>query len=164
VLAAVLVSAPLSFHYLLVAGGPAVPAYLLGLIDRAQFLRDRDLVTPAVDWIHRQTPEEARIWAWCEDRTLYLDRWTRSDPPFGPPAFLATLAQDGPETLTAAADKVDLIVVRRDRCPASWDEARFEKNRYPIGDGERSALAAWTAEHLAEVARDDRYTVYRVVR
>jgi hypothetical protein len=160
----VVVSLPISTHYLLIAGGSAVPDYLLGLTTQERFLKDRGLVTPAARWIQEQSPEDARVWAWCEDRTLYLGRWARSDSPYGPAGFLTTLADGGPDALTEAVDDIDLVVLRTDRCPENLQAAHFEKRSWRIEDEDRKLLHQWTAEHLTEVLRDDRYVVYRVVK
>jgi hypothetical protein len=160
----VVVSLPISAHYLLIADGTAVPDYLLGLTNQERFLRDRDLVTPAVRWIQEQSPEDARVWAWCEDRSLYFERWTRSDSPYGPAGFLTTLADGGSGALTEAVVDIDLVVLRTDRCPENLRATYFEKRSWQIDDDDRQLLHQWAAEHLAEVQRDDRYVVYRVLR
>jgi hypothetical protein len=162
VLLMVVVSLPISVHYLLIAGGKAVPDYLLGLSNEDRFIRDRDLVTPASQWIRDQSPEDARVWAWCEDRSLYLDRWTRSDSPYGPAGFLITAAEGGPAALTEAVSDIDFVLLRTDRCPESLQTTHFEKQSWPIDDELRDAVRGWAAEHLDEVLRDDHHVVYRV--
>jgi hypothetical protein len=162
VLLMVVVSLPISVHYLLIAGGTAVPDYLLGLSSEDRFVRDRGLVAPTTQWIREQSPEDARVWAWCEDRTLYLERWARSDSPYGPPGFLTTVADGGTAALTEAVSDVDLVLLRTDRCPESLHTTYFEKQNWPLDDQLRDALRGWAAEHLDEVLRDDRHVVYRV--
>jgi hypothetical protein len=158
----VVVSAPIAFHYLMIAGGPVVPGYLLGLSSQGKYLHERGLVTPAVRWIHERTPEESRLWTWCEDQTLYFDRRARPDSPYGPPAFLTAVTEGGATALADQTGNVDLVVVRRDRCPDSWQSARFEKRSWAIDADQREAIQSWAADHLAELVRDDRYTVYQV--
>ncbi|PWB70860.1 MAG: hypothetical protein C3F15_13365 [Holophagae bacterium] len=161
-----LVSLPVALHYLFVPGGSAVPNYLIGLTDRAGYLAARGEITPSIGWVATQTDPDARIWAWCEDRTLYFDRWTRADSPYGPPSFLIAAEQGG----EAALDKeirawdIDLVVLRRDRCPESWSAVRFENHTRTIDPLLRDKVERWSSEHLRELERDERHIVYEVVR
>jgi hypothetical protein len=158
-----LVSVPIAAYELLVTGGSATPGYLIGLSDQDTFLRDRGLVTPVVAGVAASTPSDARVWTWCEDRVLYFDRWSRSDSPYGPPAFLSAMDSNGQSALSSSAAAVDYVVVRRDRCPEDWRRAALEKRVWAIDPETRSDLTAWVNENLREVARDDRYTLYKTL-
>jgi hypothetical protein len=163
---AALVSLPIAFHYMFVPGGSAVPNYLMGAIETPRYLAQRGLTTPVTRWVAANAAEEARIWTWCEDRTLYFDRWTRSDSPYGPPAFLELVANGGTRALDQQIrdHEIDYIVLRNDRCPEDWTEASFEKRSWIIEDDTGSDLELWAATGLAELQRDDRFILYRTNR
>lgn len=156
------VSIPVAAYELLVTGGTAVPNYLIGLTDRDDYLRSRGVVTPVMDTVRSESPHNARLWAWCEDRVLYFDRWARPDSPYGPPACLAILGEQGPEALTASATDFDYVVVRRDRCPTNWERVAFETRGWLIDPDVQNDMTSWISEHLTEVATDNRYVLYRV--
>jgi hypothetical protein len=158
----VLVSLPLALHYLFVTGGTAIPEYLLGLSGRDRYLAGRELLTPAVQWVHARTPEDAELWAWCEDQTLYFDRWTRADSPYGSPAFLRALESGGAAALTKEAAAVDYIVLNRSRCAEDWSRTDLERQGEEIVPADRALLQTWAAGHLQEETRDRWYVVYRV--
>ena len=161
-----LVSVPVALHYLFVPGGSAVPDYLIGLTDRAGYLAARGVTTPSIAWAATQTAPDARIWAWCEDQTLYIERWVRADSPYGPPSFLLAAAQGGAAALDQEVRSwdIDLVVLRRDRCPESFSGFRLEKRMGSIDPPLRETLARWASEHLRELHRDDRHVVYEVLR
>jgi hypothetical protein len=161
-LAAAVVSVPLAVYELLVTGGTAVPNYLIGLTNRDDYLRGRVVITPVTEVVRSETSQDARLWTWCEDRVLYFERWTRPDSPYGPPSGLAILGELGPAALTSAADDVDFVVVRRDRCPNDWGQVTFEKRGWRVDPEVQHDMNAWISEHLSEVAADDRYVLYRV--
>jgi hypothetical protein len=160
------VSVPVALYYLFVPGGSAVPSYLIGLTDRAGFLAARGVTTPSISWVAQQSAPDARVWAWCEDRTLYLERWARADSPYGPPSFLLAAARGGAAAFDQEVRRwdIDLVVLRRDRCPESFTGYRFEKRTGSIDPPLRATIAVWAAEHLRERHRDDRNVVYDVVR
>ncbi len=158
------VSVPLAMYELLITGGTPVPNYLIGLTDRDDYLHRRAVVTPVMDTIRSTTPADTKLWTWCEDRILYFERWTRPDSPYGPPAGLTILWELGPAALTAAADDVDFVVVRRDRCPSDWDQVMFETRGWRIEPTVQHDMNTWFAENLSEVTADDRYVLYRVGR
>jgi hypothetical protein len=163
---AVVVSLPVAWHYMFVAGGPPVPNYLLGVIDTPRYLAQRGLTTPVTRWVGANVSTEARLWAWCEDRTLYFDRWTRGDSPYGPPAFLGIIADEGPQGLDRHIldQEIDFIVLRRDRCPEDWSGATFEKSSWTIDSGTKTALESWKTSRLTEVQRDNRYVLFATGR
>jgi len=158
----VLVSLPLALHYLFVTGGRAIPEYLLGISDHDRYLGERGLLTPAVQWVHAGTPEDAKLWAWCEDQTLYFSRWTRADSPYGQPAFLRALESGGADALTEEAAAVDYVILNRSRCAEDWSHTDLEQQGEAIASVDRAALQTWATLHLQEEARDRRYVVYRV--
>jgi hypothetical protein len=159
---AVVVSLPVAWHYMFIAGGPSVPNYLLGVIDTPRYLAQQGLTTPVARWIDANVSKEARLWAWCEDRTLYFERWTRGDSPYGPPAFHGIVTDGGPEELDRQIldQEIDFIVLRRDRCPEDWSSATFEKRSWTIDSDTRTVLESWSTSRLVEVQRDDRYILY----
>jgi hypothetical protein len=161
-----LVSVPVALHYLFVPGGSAVPDYLIGLTNRSGYLAARGVTTPSIAWAATQTAPDARIWAWCEDRTLYLERWARADSPYGPPSFLLAATKGGAAALDQEVRSwdIDLVVLRRDRCPESFSGFRLEKRSGSIDPPLRETIARWTSEHLRERHRDDRHVVYEVLR
>ena len=161
-----LVSVPFIVHDLLMTRERAVQDFLIGRIDEQELLRREGALTPTVAWVREQTPADARIWVWCEDRTLYLDRWVRADGPYGPPAFLDILTTSGLDGLEARAarDLVDYLLVDHARCPDSWSVARWEGGEQTIGPSSREQLARWRTDRLSEIGRDRRYVLYRVDR
>jgi hypothetical protein len=161
-LATAVLSIPVAAYELLVAGGSAVPNYVIGLTDRDDYLRTRGVVTPVVGAVRSESPPDSRVWTWCEDRVLYFDRWTRPDSPYGPPASLAILGEQGPDALTTAASAVDFIAVRRDRCPGDWGRVVFETRAWLVDPDVQAAMTTWISGHLSEVAGDSRYVLYRV--
>jgi len=161
-LAAAVVSIPVAAYELLVTGGTAVPNYLIGLTDRDDYLRARGVITPVMEIVRSESPQDTRLWTWCEDRILYFERWTRSDSPYGPPAALVILGERGPDALSTAAADVDFVVVRRDRCPTDWNQVVFETRGWLIDPDVQHGLTAWISGHLTELATDDRYVLYRV--
>lgn len=160
------VSLPTALHFMFAPGGTAVPDYLLGVKGRRGYLAERGLIDPTTAWVADNTSPEARVWAWCEDRILYLDRWTRSDSPYGPPSVLRIVERGGAPSLDAEleARPVDYVFVRRDRCPEAWTRAAFEKRSWEIDPEVRGQLTEWSRTHLEEVLRDGRHTLYRVRR
>ncbi len=154
------VSIPLSVYFLLAAGGPATPRYLLGLTGPQRYLSERGVLTPAMKWVAEQTPADARIWVWCDDRVLYFDRWVRPDGPFQPPVFLSDLRRGGAAALTRAVEDVGFIAIRRDHCPANWATARVEAIRWKMTAADRQILHAWMHRHLRLVFQGPRYTIY----
>ena len=163
-LATTVITVPLAGYELLISGGSAVPRYLIGLIGPDGYLRQRAVVTPVMDTVRAGTPADARLWAWCEDRILYFERWTRPDSPYGPPAGLEMLGERGPAALTAAAAGFDFVVVRRDRCPSDWGRVMFETRGWQVEPDVQHDMKLWFAENLSKVAADDRYVLYRVGR
>jgi hypothetical protein len=160
------VSLPTALHFMFAPGGRAVADYLLGASSVHNYLLERGLVGPAAAWIPANTSPDARVWAWCEDRVFYLQRWTRSDSPYGPPAFLAAVQSGGTAALDAelAGDSVGYVVVRRDRCPQPWRSAVFEKRSWEIPPAIGTELDGWFRTRLDELQRDDRHILYRVRR
>lgn len=160
-----LVSVPVAFHYLFVAGGSAIPNYLIGLSDRAGFLAASHVTTPSIEWVAGHTDQNARVWTWCEDQTLYLDRWARADSPYGPPSFLAAAAKGGAAALDEEVRSwdIDLVVLRRDRCPESFSGFRLEKRSGSIDPPLRDTVTRWSSQRLRELHRDDRFIVYEVL-
>jgi hypothetical protein len=163
---AAVVSVPTAFHYMFVAGGPAVPEYLLGAIDGPRYLAQRGLTTPVTRWISAQSPAQSRVWVWCDDRTLYFDRWTRSDSPYGPPEFMSLVDAGGTTALDRRIrhEAIDYIVLNRDHCPADWSGARLEKNQWKTDSAAQAAITGWAASNLEEIQRDTRFTLYRTTR
>lgn len=161
-----LASIPVAFHYLFVPGGSSVPSYLIGLSDRTAYLRARGELTPSIERIARRSDPDARIWAWCEDRTLYFDRWTRADSPYGPPSWLIAADSGGAAALDREIDAwgIDLVVLRHDRCPETFAGYRLERHAASVDPSMRDAVAAWAARRLRELDRDDRYVAYEVLR
>jgi hypothetical protein len=161
-----LASIPLAFHYLFVPGGSAVPSYLIGLSDRAGYLRARGELTPAMERIASHSDPEARIWTWCEDRTLYFDRWTRSDSPYGPPSWLVAVGSGGAAALDREIDAwgIDLVVLRHDRCPETFAGYRLDRHAAAVDPSLRDAVTAWSAGRLRELDRDDHYVTFEVLR
>ena len=162
----VVVSLPIALHFMFASGGRAVPDYLLGLKGERSYLAERGLIGPATEWVSQNTSPDARIWAWCEDRTLYLERWTRSDSPYGPPAFLRIVERGGAPSLDAELGRqpVEYVLLRTDRCPENWTTATFEKRSWEIGAEAASQLTEWSDIRLEEILRDDRHILYRVRR
>lgn len=160
------VSLPIALHFMFAPGGRAVPDYLLGVTGKDSYLAERGLVGPATAWVARHTSPDARIWTWCEDRTLYLERWARSDSPYGPPAFLRIVEGGGAASLDVelANTAVDYVLLRRDRCPESWKTATFEKRHWEIDPDVTTQLTTWSQMRLEELIRDDRHILFRVRR
>ncbi len=160
------VSLPIALHFMFAPGGRAVPDYLLGATQKESYLVDRGLVGPTTEWVVRHTSPDARIWAWCEDRTLYLERWARSDSPYGPPTFLVIVEDGGAASLDVELTRsaVDYVLLRRDRCPESWKTATFEKRSWEIDPDVGNELTTWSQTRLEELIRDDRHILYRVRR
>ncbi len=161
-----IVSLPIALHFMFAPGGRAVPDHLLGATGVTRYLQDRGLVGPATQWIADNTDADARVWAWCEDRTLYVDRWTRGDSPYGPPSFLRLVETGGVQSLNEEIrdQGIDYVLLRRDRCPDDWSEATLEKRRWDIGQPARDDLATWASERLQELSRDNRHILYRLRR
>ncbi len=159
-------SLPIALHFMFAPGGRAVPDYLLGLSQKRSYLVERGLMGPTMAWVSENTSPGARIWAWCEDRTFYLERWARSDSPYGPPAFLRLVEGGSAASLDSELENVpvDYVLLRRDRCPDSWTTATFEKGRWEIDAAVTAELTAWTQSRLRELHRDGRHVLYRVRR
>jgi hypothetical protein len=160
------VSLPIALHFMFAPGGRAVPDHLLGVTSVSSYLQQRGLVGPTFRWVSQNTDPDARIWVWCDDRVLYLDRWARSDSPYGPPGFLRLVESGGVSSIDDAirADNVDFVLLRSDRCPESWDHATMEKHRWEIDTTDQTELQAWALTRLQELVRDDRHVLYRVNR
>jgi len=158
------VSLPIALHFMFAPGGQAVPDHLLGVTSVSRYLHARGLVGPASQWVTDNTDADARVWTWCEDRVLYLDRWTRSDSPYGPPAFLSLVEDGGIQALDDEVrhQAIDYILLRRDRCPETWTEAALEKSRWEIDQPARDDLTTWSSSRLQELTRDGRYVLYRL--
>lgn len=161
-----IVSIPIALHFMFAPGGRAVPDHLLGVSSVNRYLEARGLVGPASRWVAENSDADARVWAWCEDRVFYLDRWTRSDSPYGPPSFLRLVENGGSQALEDAVREqgIDYILLRRDRCPESWTEAVLEKHSWPIGQPARDDLARWSSRRLQELSRDSHHVLYRLRR
>ncbi|NOZ95089.1 MAG: hypothetical protein GXP47_10180 [Acidobacteria bacterium] len=153
------VSIPLSAYYLLVDGGPAIPQYLLGMANRHTYLTERGVLTPAMEWVRHETPANARLWVWCDDRVLYFDRWVRPDGPFDPPAFLSALEHGGAPALAELARNIDFIAIRQDHRSPSWDHVRVEDRTWKIPPPQREALQTWIRDNLHPVFRGPHYMI-----
>jgi len=161
-----IVSLPIALHFMFAPGGRAVPDHLLGASSVNRYLEARGLMGPVSQWIADNSDAETRVWAWCEDRVFYLDRWTRSDSPYGPPTFLRLVEAGGFQSLDDAvrAQDIDYILLRRDRCPESWTKAVLEKHSWEIGQPARDDLTTWSSRRLQELTRDPQYVLYRLRR
>ncbi len=154
------VSIPLSAYFQLVEGGAAVPQYLLGMVNQHTYLTRRGVLTPAMEWVRRETPADARLWVWCDDRVLYFDRWTRADNPVSPPAFLSTFEHGGAPAFAELARSVDFIAIRQDHCPLGLERVRVEDRTWEIPPPQRQALQTWIRDKLRPVFRGPHYTIF----
>lgn len=147
-----------------VGSSPAWERYLFGVVDARTALRQAGVTSAVIDHVRDHTAVESRIWTLGEERTLYLERWARSDSYLDPPSLLVELARLGPEGLARELrlQRIDYVLVDLDRCPLPVREVRSEAGSWPVAPSLAAAVDRFFALHLVEETRDPSRVLFRV--
>lgn len=137
--------------------------YLSGEISAKKYLDDSGLLTPVIQYLNNQTPPAVRVWAWGEDRTLYLRRWVRTDAPnCEPRAF--NLIGEGERGLDEELRqwKIDYILVSQKKIAEDFSSCGLQGNSAAHGNADK--IRSWLKSRCREIGRDGRFRLFRVIQ
>lgn len=157
-------SLSMSLHYWFMTYNRASQDYLIGLINDKAVLRKDGLLTPVMEWVQEETPQDSRIWLWCDYQTFYFDRWVRPSPAYEIPTFLNIVKTYGTGELLneIKKDNIAYIVINTSNCPLPLKSVKTEKTKWSIPKQLREQLNLWMKHHLKLIVKDHQFELYQV--
>jgi len=93
--------------------------------------------------VNSSTRPDARIWLWCGEQTLYLERWARASSFLDKPLFLTWFERFGERgfSLRLAEARVDFILVEISNCQIPPLLVHTEAREWPVAAEQRPVIA-----------------------